>query len=524
MKLKFNILSIATAAMLGAGLSSCNDWLRVDMEDQVMESTLFSDYKGFRTALNGIYISMISQYTGTFGPANLDVMAQCWNVSKANSHAQANWAEFRYGESSIEQANSNIWNGFYNLLANLNVIIEHTEDDDCPLSGKQYALMRGESLGLRAMFHFDLLRLYGPVFAISDQLECMPYQASSKREILPLLKACDVLDLIIKDLDEAAELLKGNDPIITEGSLLEEIVNNGISTYDDSFRQFRMNYYAVQALRARAYLWKGDKNTAYQIAKNDIIDAISTEDLTVFPWITKEAVVTEGKPDLVFSTEVMFSLYDSKRTNEFYNTYFIGSLNRATRLTFFGEDLQYNSKVSSLYESGDIRLNQWVVQEPSDSEKQEAEQVGSVAPNSLAFLKYSPIETGTSTTGMEYFRYMVPLVRLSEVYLIAAEGAPSNAEAFELINTLRAHRYIPDADPTASVDDLIFKEMYRETVGEGQIYFFYKRKAMTTMLSGTEADGIFEMALDNYVMPIPEDELAQRETNGVTNSDKNTEK
>ncbi|MDE6377778.1 MAG: RagB/SusD family nutrient uptake outer membrane protein, partial [Duncaniella sp.] len=350
---------------------------------------------------------------------------------------------------------------------------------------KQYAIMRGEALGLRGMFHFDLLRLYGPVFAVSDQLECMPYQASSKREILPFLKASEVIDLVIKDLNEAADLLKGYDPIITEGAGLEQIVNNGISSYDDSFRQFRMNYYAVQALRARAYLWKGDKTKAYEIAKNDIIDAITTEDLTVFPWITKDATVTEGKPDLVFSTEVMFSLYHSKRTDLFYNTYFVGTLNKAARLTLFGEDLQANSKVGSLYESGDIRLNQWKIQEPSDSEKQEAEQVGGVASNSLAFLKYSPIESGTNTTGMEYYRYMVPLIRLSEVYLIAAECTTNRTEAFELINTLRAHRYIPDADPAADVEDLVFKEFYLETLGEGQIYFYYKRKAAATMLSGT---------------------------------------
>ena len=85
MKIKFNILSIATAAMLGAGLSSCNDWLKVDMEDQVMENTLFSDYKGYRTALNGIYQTMIPLYTTNFGP-NIDVMAQTYNVSLNNSH------------------------------------------------------------------------------------------------------------------------------------------------------------------------------------------------------------------------------------------------------------------------------------------------------------------------------------------------------------------------------------------------------------------------------------------------------
>ena len=57
--------------------------------------------------------------------------------------------------------------------------------------------------------------------------------------------------------------------------------------------------------------------------------------------------------------------------------------------------------------------------------------------------------------------------------------------------------------------------MYRETIGEGQIFFFYKRNAYESMLSGTSLDGSsVEMVLNNYVMPTPEDELQQRETNG----------
>ena len=514
MKLKFNILSIATAAMLGAGLSSCNDWLRVDMEDQVMENTLFSDYRGYRTALNGIYISMLDQYTTTFSTVNMDVMAQCWNVSNVNNHSQINWAQFRY--NNLETQNSAIWNGFYTLLANVNVIIEHTEDADCPLTAKQYGLMRGEALALRALFHFDLLRLYGPVFSISDQLECMPYQASSKREILPFLKGAEIIDLIIKDLNEAAGLLKDTDPIVTEGVKIENIVDNGVNVYDESFRQFRLNYYAVNALRARAYLWKGDKTQAYQIATKDIIEPITTEDLTVFPWTTRADITNDDMPDLVFSTEVMFSLYHSKRNSSggFYTTYFGQDLDRSQRLTFPGQDLVGDSKVASMYESGDYRRNMWVVAPPTRAEQQEAEQSGSEAPNTLAFTKYAPIST-TSTESGKYFQYMVPLVRLGEVYLIAAECAPSDSQAREFLNTLRLNRNLPDLDPTMDLKEAILKEFYLETLGEGQLFFFYKRNAYNTMISGTQPNVRVDVSADVYVMPTPLDELAQRDTNSA---------
>ena len=511
MKIKFNILSIATAAMLGAGLSSCNDWLKVDMEDQVMENTLFSDYKGYRTALNGIYQTMIPLYTTNFGP-NIDVMAQTYNVSLNNSHTMANWALYRY--NTLETENNTIWNSFYNIIANLNIIIEHTEEDSNPLNATQYGMMRGEALGLRAMFHFDLLRLYGPIYSQDPDMICIPYQASSHREILPFLKASEVIDLVIKDLNEATALLKDCDPIITEGTKLTNIVDNGVNSYDTSFRQFRLNYYAVQALRARAYLWKGDKTTAYDIATKDIIDAITTEDLEVFPWITREAATANGMPDLVFSTEVMFSLYHNLRDLEFYNKYFIRTLGKGSRLTFPGEDVIGDSKVATLYESGDLRRNQWQSVEATDAEKQEAELVGGSAPNSLEFRKYASFDANATTTGTEYYRYMVPLVRLSEVYLIAAECAPSEATGREYINAIRAHRNCTDLDPNQDFKDAIFHEMYRETLGESQLFFYYKRLAYNYMLSGTSADGTVEMAPDNYVMPTPLDELAQRATGG----------
>ena len=510
MKLKFNILSIATAAVLGAGLSSCNDWLSVDMEDQVMENTLFSEYKGFRSALNGIYISMVPQYTTTFSTVNLDVMGQTYNVSQVNNHTRLDWALFRY--NNLETQNNQIWNSFYNLIANVNVIIEHTEEDN-PLTASQYGIIRGEALALRAMFHFDLLRLYGPVFSVSDQLECMPYQASSKREILPFLKACDVLDLVIKDLNEAAALLKDSDPIITDGVRLTEIVDNGISSYDTSFRQFRLNYYAVQALRARAYLWKGDKTTAYNIATKEIIEPITTDDLEVFPWITREAATAEGKPDLVFSTEVMFSLYHSARNNEFNAAFFSGQINKSSRLTFFGEDLVANSKAATIYDGGDWRKSQWKVVPPTEAEQQQAQDAGGEAPSSLALVKFAPIESEANTTGNEYHQYMVPLIRLGEVYLIAAECAPSVTDARNFINTLRLHRNCVDLDENADLQDAILKEMIRETMGEGQIFFYYKRLNSATMVSGISPDGIYEMASESYVMPTPPDELAQRETN-----------
>ena len=54
--MKFNILPIAITAVLGAGMSSCNDWLRVDMEDKVMEKPCLATTKAI-APLSTEYIS-----------------------------------------------------------------------------------------------------------------------------------------------------------------------------------------------------------------------------------------------------------------------------------------------------------------------------------------------------------------------------------------------------------------------------------------------------------------------------------
>lgn len=63
MKIKTFIRNITLAAALSASFTSCSEWLKVDMEDGIMEDALYSENEGFMIALNGIYSSL----NGTYG-------------------------------------------------------------------------------------------------------------------------------------------------------------------------------------------------------------------------------------------------------------------------------------------------------------------------------------------------------------------------------------------------------------------------------------------------------------------------
>ncbi|MDE6395392.1 MAG: RagB/SusD family nutrient uptake outer membrane protein, partial [Duncaniella sp.] len=259
MKIAYNIKAFATASLLGLSLASCTDWLKVDMNDQVMENTLYTNYSGFRAALNGVYLGMNDLYTTHLGAGAIDVMAQYYYVTENDNHSMRMYSGYKYNDAGFESINSNIWSSLYTLLANTNVLLEHTDDDAAVLTPEQRGLIRGEALALRAFFHFDLLRLYGPIYSQTPDEVCIPFQGSSRREIQPLLPASEVIGLIIDDLKEAEALLREYDPIITSGVGNVIMVDDGTSAYDSSYRQIRLNYYAVEAMLARAYLWKGDR-------------------------------------------------------------------------------------------------------------------------------------------------------------------------------------------------------------------------------------------------------------------------
>lgn len=519
MTLKNKLKNIFYASLLLTTTASCSDWLDVKMEDSVMENTLFSTNEGYQEALNGIYMTMNNVYQEDLSVGIIDILAQYYYVTANYDHTYKVFAAYNFDDGLFEDYRDRVWRKTYELIANVNVLLEHCDSDDAAVSAEYYPIVKGEALALRAMFHFDMLRLYGPVYNESNaSLKCIPYQLSSSKEIQPLLPANEVLQHVIDDLEEASKLLVEADPIITDGVRITVENDNGISGSNLNYRQFRLNYYATQVLLARAYAWRGDKTKAYEIAKNNILDKISTEELVVFPWTNSDAFFMEGKPDQVFSSEVFFSLYSIRRSN-IYTKYFSSALNaRTARLTFVGENLT-QSKLASFYDDpNDWRLSMWDVttggnEDENAGNEEGGEEGGEEAKaTSLYLTKYEGIKDGTETNGTEYFRYMTPLIRLSEVYLIAAEGAPSRDEAIGYINELRTHRSCKNLvdDATLDIQDMITKEFAREVIGEGQLFFYYKRHAMENIISGTSVNGTYGMVLSNYVLPLPKSEVDKR--------------
>lgn len=540
MNIKNKIKIGLAATLLSFGATSCNDWLNVEMEDSIMENTLFSTDEGYLSSLTGCYAKMNETYGTTLTMGGLDVMAQYYYVSQNSDHSFYNYSKFNYTEASMKSESDNIWSTQYSIIANLNVLLEHLEKDQV-LSKKYFNYVKGEALALRAFLHFDLMRLYGPIYsAETEDKITIPYQETTTKDVQPLLPAKEVMSKIIRDFKEAEKLL-AEDRIRTDGRLIESVSSEKT---DLRYRQFRLNYFAVKALLARAYMWIGDKTNAETYANEFITE--NTKEITdkegnpsiftVFPWVEKKAIddPTDGNRDRIFSTEVVFSLYNKNRQN-FFNSYMntTSNVNYVLILPNYEEVGYWSStkheKIPYMYDHLDDfrRQYQWVESKISGGKDNET---------GFYSLKYYPLESQNNLTDESKInQYMIPLVRMSEIYTILAECALAkgdNQGVLNCLNAIRAHRNCPNielekdeqgnvkgTETPEKMREYITNEFMREVIGEGQLFFYYKRNAMEKIL----ADDIYEdtydglikyknMVLSDYVWPMPDIEMDKRVT------------
>lgn len=459
-------------------LSSCDKFLDVQTPDRIMEEDLFSNTAGFRSALNGVYIDMASDvlYGKDMTSGVIDIMAQNYAVT----NVYAAYKTFNYIDAGARTYFDSAWQRYYRLIANTNTIIEKSETGNV-LSAENKNIILGESLALRAFLHFDVLRLWGPIY--SDQTKgniAIPYNTVAKPQHLPLLTAEKVIDNIIADLEASVKLLEVSDPVWTEG---RRNVSDPVNGDFLSFRQFRLNYYAVKALLARVYLWKQDKVNAGRLSLEVISQSQTAHNF--FPFVTRDAAVNPTTPDRVFSSEILFAAYDNTRTAMF-NT-LIGpnavSFNRVSVAT---------GRPAEMYDdNNDFRYLAFAVQ--------------TVGTSSVYYnRKYEPVNSDLDN--------YVPLIRISEMYFIAAECSATLGEATNLLNKVRAARSARNlvvADQN-SLNLAIRNEYRREFLSEGQLFYYYKRKALTPVPDGATNSGTVNITAVNYVVPMVDSEVSQR--------------
>ena len=467
-------------------MAGCKKFLDVPPKDKIPQSALFIDQQGFKDALIGVYLGMDKSasggvyglYTTDLSMGMLSTMA--WNYDNATtpnvgvgSAFYNNVAYYVYADAQVKQEITGIWGAMYNNIANLNNILTQIDEKQTAFTGDNFNRVKGESIALRALFHFDLVRMFGQPPLAGANEKAIPYVTQFAIKPTPFSTVNAVLDSCIKDLLAAKELL-GN----ADTSSILKAANDPFTSYT----QNHLNYWAVQALLARVYLYKGDLDNADKYAKAVIGS-------NKFPLITSNvASTTNIIRDRTFSQEHLFSVYSSNIKN--YNADLFDRSGSAIplRLLPAGKNAVYTTGSGN---ASDYRYNSWFDNNVTATN----------VPSKFFQDNNLPYE----------LQGIMPVMRASEMYYVAAECANKKADingGVSLLNKVRQARGLNALNAagitnTDSLSTEIMREYQKEFIQEGQAWFYYKRlnKDLKQVTSTTAV-----IPQDVYVFPIPDKE------------------
>lgn len=479
---------------------SCESWLDVQPKSEIKWDVMFETEQGFKDALLGCYAGLSEQsvYGAEMTCCFLDVLAQQYSRKSGNKYTSS--FLYQYTNTSVTQITDAIWKKLYNVLANVNALIEALETTEGVLNPTTRALMRAEAYSLRAYIYLDLVRLFtwGDLAERPDREEklagpAIPYAKTYDKNIIPQETLGNVLQYLHDDLETAIALFFDYAHDSKLGKRPEDYTKytGGDQFYDAAKTKYRMNLKAALATRMRLNMWEGNYDEAYQ-------DALTLQSADYpLSWMTnRELPAEEMNQDLTFSKEMIFGL----QAHERFDKVIRGNFKRRTE-DDRSENIQFmgllEARASEIYEKdkgcadADWRYIYWW------REKGESE---------YAFNKFWEVENMANTNN-------IPLIRSAEICYTEAEcllrkgGEGNRVKAIEALNRVRSHRGLASIplEITLSQDGVwseLTQEWRKEFVGDGQIFFYYKR-------TGASSIPYASVSCDDkvYVLPLPQEEI-----------------
>lgn len=482
------IYIIALIACMG-----CNDWLDVKPRTEMKEEVMFQTEDGFKEALIGAYIQLASEdlYGKNTSMYFTDLVGNVFYPEQSTAKVEYNVTKWQYENAEVEALIEKIWKAYYRCIVHLNDILGHIDAAEAIFSYGNYELIKGEALGLRGFLHLELLRLFGPIpDETANAKAAIPYAEVMSKDPrqFQTLTYRQVCEKIIRDLNAAEELLK-NDPIVHSEASYLNMPNHYIWNGDykenkpqdewQYYRQVRFNYYAVKGTKARFYHWMGDRENALEYAK-EVIEAEKFR-------LTNERDYTDAysdfKANLVMLSEHLFGV-DVPKLQDIVRPLFKDeqALLQMYYPSYYLAPVYENNNNDVRYKPGESRY--WTVT--------------TSYPPKCYFKKYTgndKIETSNR----------VPLLRLAEMYLIMIEDSkPGMADNYWHDYILA--RGLPESlQETLTSETTVLsraeKEYLKEFIGEGQMFFFYKKHKAEKMTSSTTVK-VSDMAI--YEIPRPQ--------------------
>lgn len=494
-------------AILAASLSSCvNDWLDVAPSDGTDADAALTSSSDLAAARTGMYAALkgnsnLVDYYGqqffVYGDVHAGDDYQYNNLggsNRASFYYDMNYQTASEFSSSISSSNV-AWKSPYIVIGRANRIIAAAEGGalsdaaEAKATIDQYA---AEAKVLRALAHFDLVRIYGKPYT-EDQgaslgvplvTEVLESNAKPARSTV-----AEVYTQVVKDLTEA----------ISSNALATETEPGYVSVW------------GAKAILSRVYLNMGDYANALSVAEDIIKNsgaALWTRDQYFKAWDAS----TPNESEFLFRLNVAGST-DSNDLNG------IGNLQQREGYKEMVATKKFVDMLTS--DPEDVRNDMFL---PATA----AKEVATYGTNKVYLNKLRG--QGGNLRNVT----IVPIIRLSEVYLTAAECAFRNndkTKAVEYLNDLVKNRTTTVAS-LATVDNItlerILIERRKELIGEGQRYFDALRNNETITRYTSEADKGWHKTLSKEAQSFDRDyfkaiaAIPQAEINANPNIKQNT--
>lgn len=458
MRLIFIIILFAQ----GVCLMSCSKWLDINPENQIGKDQLFEDEMGFQNALNGIYqkCSETSLYGKNLSWGALSLMAQNYRQEFIRDLTDQYFGKYEYESAEVLQAIDGIWSGMYNVIANCNLLLKEIASKPASmfmLDTVAKNLIEGEAYALRAMAHFDLIRLFASAPNKNADMAVVPYHDTYPSEVTLPLKTKDAIDRVIKDLLHAKDLVAYHDTSYNKEAFLHGASgrfgkSEGIKGGDFfKKRGYRLNYCAIVGMLSRVYMYKGDVDQALFYAQY-FYDRFYKNNAWFFFNTPEDYTTSLIYKQKKYLEECIFAFYNRDLLQN-VESYCAGDN---------GSDLLLADYDGIFYDDTDDYRASLL----SDSDEH-------------FIYKYRDVN---SSLRNEFEGYTIPVLRISEIFYILIEGhylKGNVTQALELLKELRmkkgAKRQISSIESLDHLYDILVNDARREFIGEGQLFFMYKR-------------------------------------------------
>lgn len=480
MKNKYMVLVWALGFV---ALTGCDSFLDVNPKGTVEQGKQFEDIQGYRDAMYGIYASMSNQglYGKSLSWGLVDWLAQLAFEKYGNEGrlevAAAN--QYLYKDQSLSPVIDNVWEKAFECISYANNVLENIEHEDISRDG-DYALIKGEAYGIRAFLHFDMIRLFAENIIRNPEAGGIPYAYTFDLANKNVYSLKESYDNVLADLKKAEACLVDDNEMNPKEAASEYRKTRGM----------HCNKYAVWALKARVFHYKGDLDSAAFYA-GKVVNSPE------FALVDKGLYITKDMKRYPYSTnassEMIWGLYTNRLYDDYLKLFLNGSVASAAVIGV-------REDVESIYEKPAF-----------DADSKD-----------MRFEAFFAVDDGMWDRTYNFIRLLkkdekanvfqgICLIRLPEMYYILAEATydKDQAKALRFFNDVRNSRGLRDIDPARvnsreKFQKELVAERCKEFWGEGQTFFSYKRENMSITNGSLEI--VFQPSSAIYVLPWPQKE------------------